>query len=282
MPKVVKQRARPKRRKVVRRRKSRIAVDRIAPVSQVNEGFKFLLYGQTKNGKTRLACTFPKPLLLIGAAGFGTEKGTRSVSNVKGVDFVGLDSSEEVEQLCQLERYKTYVLDTAGGLQERVVNEFTDHTPTARKDWRHVNKGDWGPINGKTIERLRCLLDQSDFLGKHVVIIAHERAFNVEAESADLLFPFVGAALTPGVAGWLDGAVDYIGQCFKRQKTKGIPLSRKKKPTQIKTSGVDYCLRVGDHPVFKTGFRVPVGTKLPDVIVDPSFEKINKLIEQGG
>ncbi len=42
---------------------------------RVGEGVKFLGYGPPKTGKTRLACTFPKPMLLI-----GTEDGTKSVS----------------------------------------------------------------------------------------------------------------------------------------------------------------------------------------------------------
>ena len=45
--------------------------------------------------------------------------------------------------------------------------------------------------------------------------------------------------------------------------------------------GIEYCLRIGAHPIYMTGFRVPVGTVLPDMIVDPSFEKIDKLIQGG-
>lgn len=280
MPRVKKQTAKPARRK-----RGESVVDRIVLVSEVSEGSKTLIYGLSKTGKTRLACTYPKPLLLIGAAGFGTEEGTKSVSNVKGVEFVGLEASEEIEALVAIDKYASYVLDTAGGLQERVVSEYTGHGPEVRKDWRHVSKGDWGPINSRTMETLRTLLDVADLRGKYCVIIAHERTFNTEAESADLLFPYVGASLTPGVAGWLDGVSDYIGQCFKREQVrmKQTKIAKSKSVSiEVKTGRVDYCLRVGDHPVYKTGFRVPVGTKLPDVIVDPSFDKIQKLIEQGG
>jgi len=256
-------------------------VARIIPVSQVSDGIKMLLYGQSKAGKTRLACTFPKPLLLIGVAGYGTEKGTRSVSTIKGVSFIALENSEELEVLVNEDQYNTFVLDTAGGLQERVVNEFTGHDPTVRRDWRHVSKGDWGPINSRTMQRLRCVLDAAELRGKSVVIIAHERTFDADNEGSELITPHVGAALTPGVCGWLDGVVDYIGQCFIREQvvTKKLSVGGRKINRDAKTGRMEYCLRVGPHPVYKTGFRVPIGTQLPDVLVDPDFDKLYRLIQ---
>lgn len=276
MPTVRKQT--PRKKRTVKKSKS--VVSRIELVSEVDKGIKLLVYGHSKTGKTRLACTLPKPLLLMGAAGFGTEKGTRSVSTVKGVHFIAIENSEEIEQLVALDKYKSFVLDTAGGLQERIVNEFTGHDPEVRKDWRHVNKGDWGPINSRTMERLRWLLDAADLQEKYVCIIAHERAFNVDSEES-LVFPHVGASLTPGVSGWLDGVVDYIGQCFIREEIRAVKKSGKI-AIRKKTGKMQYCLRVGPDPVYRTGFRVPPGTELPDVIVDPTFDKINELIQQGG
>ena len=271
MPTVRKQT--PRKKRTAKKLKS--VLDRIELISEVDKGLKMLIYGHSKTGKTTLACSLPKPLLLIGAAGFGTEKGSRSVCDIKDIHFVGLEDSEEIEQLVALDKYKSFVLDTAGGLQERIVNEFTGIEPKVRKDWRHVNKGDWGPINSRTMERLRWLLDAADLRGKYVCIIAHERAFNVDSE-ASLVFPHVGASLTPGVSGWLDGVVDYIGQCFIREETRvkksGRVVIRKK------TGKMQYCLRVGPDPIYRTGFRVPKGTELPDVIVDPTFNKINELI----
>jgi hypothetical protein len=51
-----------------------------------------------------------------------------------------------------------------------------------------------------------------------------------------------------------------------------------------RTGKVEYVLRVGPHPIYMTGFRrVHVdGEVMPDVIIDPSYNKILSLIEQGG
>lgn len=75
----------------VQRRKTGSVLDRIAPVALPASGMKMNVYGRSGTGKTTFACTFPKPLLLV-----GTEDGTRSVYTVKGVDYVRLDRKSVV------------------------------------------------------------------------------------------------------------------------------------------------------------------------------------------
>ena len=258
--------------------KSRGVASRIKPVG-LHGGIKLLVYGRGKTGKTRFACTFPKPLLVI-----GTEDGTRSVSNVKGVDFVQIERSSELDELVDLlkeGKYKSACLDTAGGLQDMILKEILglEDVPL-QKSWGIAKQQDWGTCSMQTKERLRGFLELANSHETNVVIIAHERNFDSESES-DLIFPTVGAALTPSVAGWLNGAVEYICQTYIREETKEVKLV-KGKTSQKKTGRAEYCLRIGPHPVYMTGFRVPVGVVLPDDVVDPSHEKIRKYIEGGG
>ena len=57
--------------------KPKSVMSRIVPVSEItHETVRMSLYGGPKTGKTRFACTFPKPLLIM-----GTEEGTASVRN---------------------------------------------------------------------------------------------------------------------------------------------------------------------------------------------------------
>lgn len=250
-------------------------------IGEEEGGIKFSVYGRGKTGKTRFACSFPGPLMLLGCAGYGTERGTRSLGRIKGGKFFEVAHSEEVLGFAQIaveDGYKSVVLDTAGGLQQRVVNEFIGREASVRKDWSVVDRGDWGPINSRTMERLRTLLDLADNYNVNVVIIAHERNFN--EESVEHIAPSVGSALTPGVANWLNGACDYIAQCFIREATekKEVRIAGKKKTMQTKTGKVEFCLRVGPHPVYMTGFRVPPGVDLPDVVVNPTYDKVCKLI----
>jgi hypothetical protein len=86
------------------------------------------------------------------------------------------------------------------------------------------------------------------------------------------------------VTGWLNPACDYICQTFIRQVSEQvtIKLGNKEVKKSRKGAGVEYCLRTAPDPVFITKFRIPKGVDLPDVIVDPDFDKINQLITGQG
>jgi len=253
-------------------------VDRIGPVSLANSDMKINIYGRSGTGKTTLACTFPKPLLLIGA-----EDGTRSVHNVNGVDFVPITTSGELTELTeyviQSDKYKTVVLDTASSLQDMILKEIMgiDELP-AQKSWGMASRDQYGQCSLQTKERLRALLNLKDC---NVVILAQEREFNTESDGS-LLMPYTGSALTPSVTGWLNPACDYICQTFIRQRTelRTIKIGKKVSKKEQTIKGVDFCLRVAPDPVFMTKFRLPKGTELPEFLIDPNYEAIDKLIWQ--
>lgn len=267
-------------------------LSRIEPVGSRTTGIKLLIYGRGKTGKTRLACNFPKPLLLI-----GTEDGTKTVARVADVDFVKLQTSEELNDLIGAGavpgKYKTVVLDTAGGYQDLVLKDVLglEKVPVSKfkeagkgESWGITGKGTWGTIGTRFKERVVELLNLSETHGLNVVCIAHERNFNEEA-TTDVMAPYVAAALTPGVAGWMNGVCDYIAQTFLREQVKATTgkVAGRDVTTYSKTGKIEYCLRVGPHPIFYTGFRVPDnedGTPgvVPDLIVDPSYAKIAQLL----
>lgn len=251
--------------------------DRIQPITELEgDGIMLVVYGRSKTGKTRFACTFPKPLLII-----GTEKGTKSIKGIKGVDFFRLQHTQEIEALLPVitNKYKSVVVDTAGGLQDIALREVLglDDIPV-QKSWGMAKREEWSACGIQTKERLQTLLRLSESNGTHVVIIAHERNFKEEGDS-EIIFPTVGAALTPSVAGWLNGAVDYICQTYIREEVVRTPLVEGEDTMlESKTGKKEYCLRVGPHPVFLTGFRLPPGIELPDSVVNPDYNKIMKLI----
>lgn len=262
-------------------------LDRIKPVNASTSGVKICVYGRGKTGKTRLACTFPKPCLLI-----GTEDGTRSVVGVTEVDFIMVKESADLDQLTTMlmgGHYKTAIIDTAGGLQDIILKEVLDldQIPVQRtwgmgsgkyQDGRQM----WGDVGLQWKERMRALIDLADRIGLNVVVIAHERNFNEDNKPSEIMFPTVGAALTPSAAGWLNGACDYICQTFIQEHETRKNIGTKDKPIwQLTRDGVDYCLRLGSHPVYQTGFRLQPGFELPDIIENPTYEKLNNVIMGG-
>lgn len=266
----------------------------------VEQGIKLLVYGRGKTGKNRLAATFPRPALLV-----GTEDGTKSICTGKrhkrelrcgidlkalltggkenGMDFARINRSDNLDELMELirsEGYNSWTMDTAGGLQDVILQEVLglDNVPV-QKSWGLTDRQTWGVVGMQFKERMRRVLDFADQRGTNIVVIAHERNFSEEGAS-DVMVASVGAALTPSVAGWLNAACDYICQTYIRQETVTEKKQQGNSTVTVtrKTGKKEYCLRVGPHEVFMTGFRLAPGIELPDSIVDPSYDKITRLI----
>lgn len=261
--------------------------DRIAPISfGKDDGLKINIYGRSGTGKTTLWATFPKPILAIVCSG-GTQPGElRSINTAeyrKTISQVAVRSSNEVSELAERqrgeERYNTVVLDHASGLQDLVLKEILglDELPP-QLSWGLASQQQYGQLAIKMKELLRSLLS----LSCNVVIVAQEREFNTES-SSDLLMPFVASALTPSVVGWLNPAVDYIVETFIRPKmlVKQVKVAGKTVSQTVRTKEVEYCARTAPHDVFTTKFRMPKGFKVPECIVDPDYDKILSLINQG-
>ena len=93
-----------------------------------------------------------------------------------------------------------------------------------------------------------------------------------------------GTLKRPGIlTGWLNPACDYVVQTFKRPRMekKTISINGVKNVITERGKGVEYCLRCEPHEVYMTKFRLPKGTKLPDVLVDPDYDKVLKVIQGG-
>ena len=280
MPKISKQAARP-----TGRTKSAGVLSRIRKMGfDPEDGIRINLYGRSGTGKTTLWGTFPKPILAIICSG-GKEPGElRSIdtpANRKVIDQVSLEKPEELEELVALqnetEKYRTIVLDHATGLQDMVLAQIlgVEQIPE-QKSWGLATRDQYGTTGIRMKTLLRLLLD----LRCNVVIVAQERNFNEESES-DLINPYVASALSPSVMGWLGPAADYIAQTFIREQTeqKLLKIAGKTTSRLEKTGRVEYCLRVGPSATYATKFRVPKGVELPEVIVDPDYDKIAKLIQ---
>lgn len=294
MPLIQKQNSKPA---VVAPKKSGSILDRAVPVTRTDRGgLNLSLYGRGKTGKTRLISSFPKPICIL-----GVKDGTRSIQTVEGIDYfkIVLNAKDAPKTgnyvllnelpalIIDLEKskYKTAAMDTASEFQEIVLADMLgfDEVPTQWNPMAISEK--WGrDTRSKYGERalaVKRILDGLLKLPQHVIITAHEMNFNEDEAHADLLFPSIGSALSKSTAGWLNGAVDYICQTFIREQTETTyqNINGQQIPIQNKTDKKEFCLRIGPDAIFQTGFRVPPGVKIPDVIVNPTYSKIQSVID---
>lgn len=276
-------------------------LSRVIPVNQVTKGgLKMNVYGRPKTGKTVFACTFPKPLLIL-----GTEDGTQSVKNIAGVNFlrivgnksvpvevkenyVHLDELADLFQELTKSDYKTIVLDTASGLQDLVYTDVMglEDTPIM-KMLPSKNQ------NQLYSSRTRALIRDILKIPKNVVIIAHEKEHimgrgddeeQVESSASEMVTPLISSALSSAVCRFLFGEVDYICQTFVREEVieRVVETKNEKRVIQSKGQKIEYCLGIGPHPIYTRGFRYSSQDpkfKLPDVVVNPTYDKIVKLIQ---
>jgi len=267
-------------------------------MSEVVTGVKLLVYGQSKTGKTRIISTFPKPMLLM-----ATEKGIASISThsklvKKGdfsihtlyinnkkldIDFVLLEQAKWFEDLVTGDgKYVSYCLDTAGGFLELCLKEVmgVDELVSRGFSSEGPRLQDWSEATQLFKRRINMLTKRVDSGECNWGIIAHERNFSSDDESGgstDRIAPHIGAELPPKSAQWLHAQADFIGQTFIRRKEieKQVKKPNGKLVTRkVTTDEMEYCMRIGAHPVYITGFRTVTDGKIPDVIVNATFDKV--------
>lgn len=238
----------------------------------------FLFYGRSGTGKTTLACSLPKPLLLVDI----NDEGTDSVSDVEGVYVIQPKSWEELDDLywSLLEdpsQYASIVIDTITEAQQMVVEEIGEKKGGSKVpgEWGTLTKQDWGNV----ASRLKEWITRMKKLPMEVAFIAQERVFNLDDDEAlidDQIEPEIGPRVSPSVADHLCAAVSVIGNTFIGEKVKTVKKGTRK--TQVRKK--EYRLRLGPNSYYITKIRKPKDIEVPDFVVDPTYKSIIE-ISQG-
>lgn len=249
-------------------------------ISEVKRSRAYVFYGKSGTGKTTLAGTFPKPLLLD-----IQDEGTDSVLDIKGLkvwDITDLDDFEDAFWYLKKgdHPFKTVILDTVTMLQhlkiEDLVGEKLRKLGKQAGDWGTMTKQDWGAV----ASYLKHWITEFRNLDMIVIFIAQERIFNASDDDDDRnqgqIDPEVGPALSPAVKSHLNAAVSVIGNTFIRSR---MIEKKNEKGRKIKKEKIDYCLGVGPSSLYTRKIRKPKSIELPDVIVDPEYEDIIAIIE---
>jgi hypothetical protein len=261
-------------------------IDRIRPIGfDEDDGLKVLVFGESGSGKTTFWSTFPKPILSVVVSGGSKPGEARSIDtpeNRKVISAIPLEHTDEIMDLilyaAQSKRFKTIVLDHATGFQDKSLAQITGRPVPEQKTWGTASQQQYGQCTSQCKELWRDMLS----LPINVVFVAQQRVFkggDGETET-DAIAPTVGANLMPQLGGWLNCAVDYIVNTYKRNKTVkrmiGIGKQQIEQTTTLKE--IEYCLRTGPDATITTKFRVPKGHFLPDTVVDPTYEKLCQII----
>lgn len=250
---------------------------RIKSISQEVGELKVILYGKSGTGKTTLAASFPKPILID-----VREKGQKSVKTVKGLKMLAVKEWQDLLDIYWFLKnedhdFETAIIDTVGNAQTLAIEWVMDKNNKKGKagDWGTMTQKMWGEVSTMVKELTLNFRD----LDMNIVYIAHHRVFQQNEEDADTIAidPYVGPAVTPSVAAVLNAAVDIIGETFIGEKT--ITTRDKKTGKKEEERNVNYYLRVGPHSSYITKFRNSKETETPDVIKNPDYKSLINLME---
>lgn len=248
---------------------------RVKNVKNVVTQLSAVIYGRPGSGKTTLACTFPKPALLVDC----NEKGTDSVRDVSGLDVLVAENWEDLDSVYWglkkgRHKYKTVIIDTMSQVQDMcIVDELGGSIePGKIGNWGTMTKRNWGSVSTK----LKTFISEMRDLPMNVVFTAHERVFmEDENEDETSLTPTVGPRLMPSVASTLNGAVMLIGMTFVQEKVTKVKTRRR---GVVEKRSIGYALRIGPSSVYTTKIRKPKSVELPETIVDPTYRDIMDMI----
>lgn len=294
--------------------KAASAWDRIVPVADsLTEFLRLNIYGMPGTGKTTLACTFPKPVLIL-----GFEDGTKSVKRVPGVDFVLVENSSDIEEFvdglkarrpsrCMPGKpYATVAVDTLTSMQDLILKEMMGWEKTAVQLKRPSKKGgdsSHGVVPrqvymdraSKTKEMLRLLMDCTPGFAvpAHVLVLAQQKDHTKKDEEGmpiapldpELMLPHIASSAGQATCEYLAWQCDWICQTFVREKVIEENYEQKMmgktvtKTRVTRTGKPEFCLRTScSHPIYAAKVRKDKAINLPDVLVDPSYEKIVELV----
>lgn len=215
----------------------------IISLAEAEPHVKVLLYGRNGQGKTRIAATAPKPLLLD-----VNERGTQSVRNYPGF-MRRIDRWEDLTYAYWYLRegnhnFESVILDTLTMAQNmcmrHVLKEAEDRDPNREPSM--PDRRTWGKMG----ELMKPLMLNFRNLDMNVIFVAQERVMG-DPDSDDVLEHVPD--LSPNPRGFATASVGIIGRVYQK-KVRTIDKKTKKETEVWETR-----MLVGPHDEYTTKDR---------------------------
>lgn len=236
-------------------------LDSAVPIQELGQSNLWVVYGKSNTGKTHLAATFPKPLLYVQIG----DDGSNTIAKVKGVKAVRITTVEDLKTLAQElrkdKKYRSVVLDTFS----LVVTEWTSQNVIGKG--RRMTQQNWGDLKTDTEEIIKAWAKVAQ---NHIVVLnCHESMDSIEGME-DEIAPDVRPSVSKGARTYLEGMANFGIHTIRISKeiTKG---------NSTKTV-VKYAADIGPNPYYWTKLQIDPSIKVPERIINPSYDKIIKAI----
>lgn len=237
-------------------------IDEAVDIEELGQSNLWVIYGKSNSGKTKVASTFPKPLLYIQLG----DDGSNTIAQVDGIKALVVESIDDLKKIAKEvikdKTYKTVVVDTFS----MIVSEWVDQKIIAKK--KRMTQQAWGDLKADTEEIIRLFQKAAK---RHIVVLTcHESTDSIEGME-DEITPDVRPSVSKGARTYLEGMANY-----------GIHLAKVTKEKTLKNGTTKEVVRfvadVGPNVYYWTKFQIDPSIKLPDRVINPSYNKIMGLI----
>lgn len=234
---------------------------RAKPIKEMGQRNLWVVYGRSGSGKTHFSSTFPKPALYVQIG----DDGSNTIQETPGIDAVSIDKPSELKtllgELREEKKYATVIVDTFS----LFVNDWINENVASKG--KKMTLQNWGELKTETEE----LVKYAHILAgtKIVVLICHENQNVVEGVEDEVL-PEIRPSVSKGAMNFLEGMANYGIHCTILSKTKIVGGKEK-----VLTKHVAH---IGPNPYYWVKTQKSAKVVLPEVLPDPTYLKIKKLL----
>lgn len=232
-------------------------------IKELGQRNLWVLYGKSGTGKTHILSTFPKPMLYLQIG----DDGSNTINDVEGIKAIRVKDLEHLKNLyleLRLDKtYKTVATDTFS----MVVNEWMSINAVQKN--KKVTQQMWGDLKTDTEELIKLIHMLSNY--KIMVLTCHEVIDTIEGLE-DEITPDVRPCVSKGARTYLEGMANYGIHTTVLNKDKELPDGTTKTVTV-------YGAHLASNPYYWVKTQKPASVKLPKIALNPTYDKIIKLLE---
>ena len=245
--------------------------DRFVDLLDLDTPTIITLYGRPGTGKTTIACTGPKPLLLIDVKDKGTDSGKREDLEPGDITVFELENFDEIYEVYDYiqdhpERFKSVAIDHMTALQDFCYQKVMDEEGKSK-----MSQGMYGTAGSYLKEVINLYKGLTD-RGITPIFNCQDRMESGDGEGEDQLLPEVGPSLMPSVARTLCAASRVIGHTYQFENVEKLDGAKVRR-------NIEFRLRLGPNPYYITKVPRPVGPPCPMFLVDATYKDIMKIVK---
>lgn len=220
-------------------------------------------WGKSGTGKTKFVASLPKPLLYIRIG----DDGSNTIANVDGIKAIHAESLDQLkgigEELKKDRKFASVAVDTFS----MITNVWIDQNIIQKK--KKMTQQAWGDLKVETEELIKIF---HEVAATHIVALTcHESNDSIEGME-DEIIPDFRPNTTKGARTYLEGMANY-----------GIHMAKMKKTVVkdgVEKEVVRYIGQLGANSYYWTKLQIDPEIKVPDIIVNPTYDKIMKIINE--